>query len=281
MLSELEKGLGYVFRDKALLTNALTHSSYANENRDRGIHDNERLEFLGDSILGFVVADYLYRNFPGKPEGELTRIRADLVCETNLARQADTIRLGEFLLLGHGEENGGGRKRASIVSDAMESVIAASYMDGGFEAAKGIIDRLILCDVPTGRPHNFDYKTALQELVQRKKDQLLHYELTGESGPDHDKHFDVEVLLNGKPVGKGTGSSKKRAEQSAAENAIERLSPESWTEQDRNAARKGGILRIARGTGILRRKSDFLLQSVRKIGTISGRFNMEKYAYVP
>ncbi len=104
MLSELEKGLGYVFRDKALLTNALTHSSYANENRDRGIHDNERLEFLGDSILGFVVADYLYRNFPGKPEGELTRIRADLVCETNLARQADTIRLGEFLLLGHGEE---------------------------------------------------------------------------------------------------------------------------------------------------------------------------------
>ena len=281
MLSELEKGLGYVFRDKALLTNALTHSSYANENRDRGIHDNERLEFLGDSILGFVVADYLYRNFPGKPEGELTRIRADLVCETNLARQADTIRLGEFLLLGHGEENGGGRKRASIVSDAMESVIAASYMDGGFEAAKGIIDRLILCDVPTGRPHNFDYKTALQELVQRKKEQLLHYELTGESGPDHDKHFDVEVLLNGKPVGKGTGSSKKRAEQSAAENAIERLSPESWTEQDRNAARKGGILRIARGTGILRRKSDFLLQSVRKIGTISGRFNMEKYAYVP
>ena len=225
MLSELEKGLGYVFRDKALLTNALTHSSYANENRDRGIHDNERLEFLGDSILGFVVADYLYRNFPGKPEGELTRIRADVVCETNLARRADTIRLGEFLLLGHGEENGGGRKRASIVSDAMESVIAASYMDGGFEAAKGIIDRLILCDVPTGRPHNFDYKTALQALVQRQKDQLLHYELTGESGPDHDKHFDVEVLLNGKPVGKGTGSSKKRAEQSAAENAIERLFP--------------------------------------------------------
>ena len=225
MLSELEKGLGYVFRDKALLTNALTHSSYANENRDRGIHDNERLEFLGDSILGFVVADYLYRNFPGKPEGELTRIRADLVCEKNLARAAGTISLGSFLLLGHGEEHGGGRKRDSIVSDAMESVIAASYIDGGFSAAKEIIDRLILCDVPTGRPHNFDYRTALQELVQRKKDQLLHYELTGESGPDHDKHFDVEVLLNGKPVGKGTGSSKKRAEQSAAENAIERLFP--------------------------------------------------------
>ena len=168
MLSELEAGLGYTFRDKSILENALTHSSYANENRERGLHDNERLEFLGDSILGFVVADYLYRSFPDKPEGELTRIRADLVCEKNLARAAATIRLGSFLLLGHGEEHGGGRKRDSIVSDAMESVIAASYMDGGFSAAKEIIDRLILCDVPAGKPHNFDYKTALQELVQRK-----------------------------------------------------------------------------------------------------------------
>ncbi|MFR5760241.1 MAG: ribonuclease III [Oscillospiraceae bacterium] len=208
MLSELEAGLGYTFRDKSILENALTHSSYANENRERGLHDNERLEFLGDSILGFVVADYLYRSFPDKPEGELTRIRADLVCEKNLARAAATIRLGSFLLLGHGEEHGGGRKRDSIVSDAMESVIAASYMDGGFSAAKEIIDRLILCDVPAGKPHNFDYKTALQELVQRKKDQVLRYELIGESGPDHDKKFDVEVLLNGKPCGKGTGSSK-------------------------------------------------------------------------
>ena len=216
MLSELEAGLGYTFRDKSILENALTHSSYANENRERGLHDNERLEFLGDSILGFVVADYLYRSFPDKPEGELTRIRADLVCEKNLARAAATIRLGSFLLLGHGEEHGGGRKRDSIVSDAMESVIAASYMDGGFSAAKEIIDRLILCDVPAGKPHNFDYKTALQELVQRKKDQVLRYELIGESGPDHDKKFDVEVLLNGKPCGKGTGSSKKRAEQAAA-----------------------------------------------------------------
>ena len=225
MLRELEAGLGYTFRDKSILENALTHSSYANENRERGLHDNERLEFLGDSILGFVVADYLYRSFPDKPEGELTRIRADLVCEKNLARAAATIRLGSFLLLGHGEEHGGGRKRDSIVSDAMESVIAASYMDGGFSAAKEIIDRLILCDVPAGKPHNFDYKTALQELVQRKKDQVLRYELIGESGPDHDKKFDVEVLLNGKPCGKGTGSSKKRAEQAAAAAAIDALFP--------------------------------------------------------
>ena len=225
MLTKLEQGLGYTFRNKALLENALTHSSYANENRERHLPDNERLEFLGDSILGFVVAEYLYRNFPDKPEGELTRIRADLVCERNLAEAAATIELGSYLLLGHGEEQGGGRKRDSIVSDAMESVIAASSMDGGFAAAKEIIDRLILSNIPKGRPRNFDYKTALQELVQRKKDQQIHYELTGESGPDHDKHFEVEVLLNGKAVGHGVGSSKKRAEQAAAEAAIEALFP--------------------------------------------------------
>ena len=225
MLTKLEQGLGYTFTDKALLKNALTHSSYANENREKHIPDNERLEFLGDSILGFVVADYLYRNFPDKPEGELTRIRADLVCERNLAEAAATIELGSYLLLGHGEEQGGGRKRDSIVSDAMESVIAASYMDGGFAAAKEIIDRLILSNIPKGRPRNFDYKTALQELVQRKKDQQLHYELVGESGPDHDKHFEVAVELNGKAVGRGVGSSKKRAEQAAAEAAIEALFP--------------------------------------------------------
>ena len=225
MLTKLEQGLGYTFRNKALLENALTHSSYANENRERHLPDNERLEFLGDSILGFVVADYLYRNFPDKPEGELTRIRADLVCERNLAEAAATIELGSYLLLGHGEEQGGGRKRDSIVSDAMESVIAASFMDGGFAAAKEIIDRLILSNIPKGRPRNFDYKTAFQELVQRKKDQQIHYELTGESGPDHDKHFEVEVLLNGRAVGRGVGSSKKRAEQAAAEAAIEALFP--------------------------------------------------------
>lgn len=225
MLTKLEQGLGYTFRNKALLENALTHSSYANENRERHLPDNERLEFLGDSILGFVVAEYLYRNFPDKPEGELTRIRADLVCERNLAEAAATIELGSYLLLGHGEEQGGGRKRDSIVSDTMESVIAASFMDGGFAAAEEIIDRLILSNIPKGRPRNFDYKTAFQELVQRKKDQQIHYELTGESGPDHDKHFEVEVLLNGKAVGHGVGSSKKRAEQAAAEAAIEALFP--------------------------------------------------------
>lgn len=223
MLTKLEQGLGYTFRNKALLENALTHSSYANENRERHLQDNERLEFLGDSILGFVVAEYLYRNFPDKPEGELTRIRADLVCERNLAEAAATIELGSYLLLGHGEEQGGGRKRDSIVSDAMESVIAASFMDGGFAAAKEIIDRLILSNIPKGRPRNFDYKTAFQELVQRKKDQQIHYELTGESGPDHDKHFVVAVRFNSDRVARGEGRSKKAAEQCAAKEALKLL----------------------------------------------------------
>ena len=230
MYSELEKGLGYVFRDKKLLENALSHSSYANEKRD-GRTSNERLEFLGDSILGFVTADHLYGLYPDKPEGDLTRIRADLVCERNLAKCAATIRLGEFLLLGHGEDHGGGRNRASIVSDAMESVLAAAYLDGGFEAAKGIIHRLILAELPKGRPGNFDYKTWLQELVQREKDQVLRYELIGEIGPDHDKVFRVQVLLNGNVVGTGEGRSKKKAEQAAAHEAVKALFPKEYEEE--------------------------------------------------
>ena len=223
MIKDLEEAIGYHFQNISLLQNALAHSSYANERWHNSLLSNERLEFLGDSILGMLVAEYLYRSFPDKPEGELTRIRADLVCEKNLARAAATIRLGSFLLLGHGEEHGGGRKRDSIVSDAMESVIAASYMDGGFSAAKEIIDRLILCDVPAGKPHNFDYKTALQELVQRKKDQVLCYELIGESGPDHDKHFVVAVRFNSDRVARGEGRSKKAAEQCAAKEALKLL----------------------------------------------------------
>ena len=227
MYKELEKGLGYAFRDPALLENALTHSSYANERRD-GHKDNERLEFLGDSILGFVVAEFLYKLYPDKPEGDLTRIRADLVCERNLARCAAKIDLGTFLLLGHGEEQTGGRQRDSIVSDAMESVIAAACLDGGFSAAKGIIDRLILTELPQGRPGNFDYKTMLQELVQREKDKLIRYDLTGESGPDHDKVFTVSVCVNDRLVGTGTGRSKKKAEQAAAHEAVKALFPEEY-----------------------------------------------------
>ena len=223
----LEERLGYTFRDRKRLEGALYHSSYANEHRSLGIHSNERLEFLGDAVLGLVTADYLFRKHPDLPEGDLTRIRAALVCEESLHEVAQSLDLGSYLKLGKGEEAGGGRQRASILADATESVFAAVYLDGGLEAARALIHRVLLdkereTDVEERRR---DYKTELQELVQRKKDQVLRYELIGESGPDHDKKFDVEVLLNGRPCGKGSGSSKKRAEQAAAEAAIEKLFP--------------------------------------------------------
>ena len=208
------------------MQNALTHSSYANERWHNSLLSNERLEFLGDSVLGMLVAEYLFRNFPNRPEGELTRMRADMVCEQTLAAAANRIGLGQHLLLGHGEEQGGGRTRSSILADAMESVIAASFLDGGREAALQIVRTFIFVEVPVTKLHNADYKTQLQEMVQQKKNQTLSYELVGQSGPDHDKRFDVEVSLNGVVVGFGSGSSKKRAEQDAARAAIEKLFPE-------------------------------------------------------
>ena len=226
MIKDLEAVIGYRFRNISLLQNALTHSSYANERWHNSLLSNERLEFLGDSILGMLVAEYLYRNFPDRPEGELTRMRADMVCETTLAAVANTIHLGDHLLLGHGEEQGGGRTRDSILADAVESVIAASFLDGGMEAAERFIRRFILVQVPVTKLHNADYKTQLQELVQQKRNQVLTYLLAGESGPDHDKQFDVQVALNGTVVGSGRGSSKKRAEQDAARNAIAALFPD-------------------------------------------------------
>ena len=223
MIKDLEAALGYKFQNITLLQNALTHSSYANERWHNSLLSNERLEFLGDSILGMVVAEYLYKQFPDRPEGDLTRMRADMVCETSLALIANRLNLGEHLLLGHGEERFGGRNRASILADAVESVIAASFLDGGMEAARGIIQRFVLCNVPATKLQNTDYKTALQELVQQKKNQVLCYRLVGESGPDHDKLFTAQVLLNDQVVGEGTGSSKKRAEQDAARVALEKL----------------------------------------------------------
>ena len=227
MLKDLEAVIGYKFRNISLLQNALTHSSYANERWHNSLLSNERLEFLGDSVLGMLVAEYLYRNFPNRPEGELTRMRADMVCEQTLAAAASRIGLGQHLLLGHGEEQGGGRTRNSILADAMESVIAASFLDGGMEAALQIVRTFIFVEVPVTKLHNADYKTQLQEMVQQKKNQTLAYELVGQSGPDHDKRFDVEVSLNGVVVGFGSGSSKKRAEQDAARAAIEKLFPEN------------------------------------------------------
>ena len=226
MIKDLEAAIGYTFRNIQLLQNALTHSSYANERWHNSLLSNERLEFLGDSVLGMLVAEYLYKTFPDRPEGELTRMRADMVCEHTLATVANKIGLGTHLMLGHGEERLGGRSRESILADATESVIAACFLDGGLAAAEQFVKQYILVEVPVSRPNNMDYKTALQELVQQKKNQVLSYTLVGQSGPDHDKQFDVEVSLNGTVVGSGSGRSKKRAEQMAAKAAMEKLFPQ-------------------------------------------------------
>ena len=227
MIKDLEAAIGYKFKNITLLQNALTHSSYANESFRNSLKSNERLEFLGDSVLGMVVAEHLYKTFPDRLEGDLTRMRADMVCEASLARIAEKINLGEFLLLGHGEEQSGGRNRPSILADAVESVLAACFLDGGMAAAEAFIRKFVLCNVPQSKLRNVDYKTALQELVQQKKNQQISYQLVEESGPDHNKSFWVEVILNGMVVGKGTGSSKKRAEQDAARIAIETLFPDA------------------------------------------------------
>lgn len=224
-MKTLEEKLGYTFRNRALLENALTHSSYANENRSKGLQSNERLEFLGDSVLGMVVADFLFRTNPDLPEGELTRIRANLVCEGSLVVVARELDLGKYLLLGHGEDAGGGRERPSILADAVEAVLAAVYLDGGITHARTIIQKYILDRAAQEKSANHDFKTALQEFVQRESGQVLTYHLVGESGPDHAKVFQVEVRLNGAAIGRGDGRSKKEAEQSAAKAGLEKLDP--------------------------------------------------------
>lgn len=221
-MEALEEKLGYRFTNRAFLENALTHSSYANENKAKGLQSNERLEFLGDSVLGMVVADYLVRTHPDLPEGDLTRTRAALVCEGSLVEVAQCLELGAYLKLGKGEEAGGGRERPSIIADAVEAVLAAVYLDGGIGSARKLIQKFIL-DREAEKSASRDYKTALQELVQRESGQVLKYRLTGEEGPDHDKRFFVEVDLNGEVAGRGKGHSKKEAEQMAAKAAIAKL----------------------------------------------------------
>ena len=216
MLQELEKAIGYTFHNIELLRVAVTHTSYANESK-KGEKHNERLEFLGDSVLGVVVADYLFHEAGHLPEGQLTRKRASLVCEQALFGFAQQIQLGKYLRLGKGEERSGGRQRPTILSDAFEAVIAANYLDGGLEAARAFI----LPFVTEGKPAGEDYKTRLQEVVQQNPEERLRYVVAGESGPDHDKHFVVEVHLNSNCIGRGEGHSKKIAEQQAARQALE------------------------------------------------------------
>lgn len=227
-LENLQENLGYRFRDESLLRGALYHSSYANEHRNENIVSNERLEFLGDAVLGFVSAEFLYSRFPHAPEGELTRIRAALVREESLFEVAQALQLGECLMLGKGEESGGGRQRPSILADCTEAVFAAVYLDGGMDCARDLIHRVLLSkgDIEVAESRRRDYKTELQEMVQRKPHQVLRYELVGQSGPDHAKVFTVAVLLNGDPVGEGSGHSKKEAEQASARAALEKLTKE-------------------------------------------------------
>ena len=221
----LENKLGYSFKEKKLLLTALTQSSYANENRSEGIECNERLEFLGDSVLGQVVATYLFLQFPQMPEGQMTRLRAELVCEHSLYEIAKALELGRYIRLGRGEEHTGGRHRESILADAVEALIAAMYLDGGIDTAKDFIYKHLLSDADIEQAHPVsDYKTALQELVQKKHGQSLSYETVSESGPDHNKTFTVELRLNGKIIGTGSGRTKKEAEQLAAKSGIEELS---------------------------------------------------------
>ena len=222
-MKELEKKLNYTFKNSSLLKNALTHSSYANENRAEGISSNERLEFLGDSVLGFVTAKHLYSMQPTLSEGKMTRLRAELVCEQSLHGVALDLDLGRYLRMGHGEEKNGGRTRPSILADAVEAVIAAMFLDGGIAAPESFIERMILSPESIEAHHAADYKTELQELIQQKNGQVLTYAPTGESGPDHAKVFSASVSLNGEVIGEGSGRTKKEAEQAAACQALKKL----------------------------------------------------------
>lgn len=218
----LEETLDYRFQNPALLERALTHSSYANEKLGGALMCNERLEFLGDSILGQVSADYLYHEHPQLPEGDLTRMRSALVCEEALGQVAAEWNLGEYIRLGHGEELSGGRKRVSIQADAVEAILAAIYLDSGIAQARRTIRRFILSreqESDVGR----DFKTALQEFVQRQPGHQLQYQLLAEEGPDHDKRFVMAVTLDGQQVGTGSGRSKKEGEQQAAKTALSAL----------------------------------------------------------
>lgn len=220
MMSNLEETIGYQFNDNELLEQALSHSSYANESKETRA-SNERLEFLGDSVLSLVVSQYIFEHFRKLPEGELTKMRASLVCEKALHQFAVQIGLGAHMLLGKGEENTGGRERVSILADAFEALIAAIFIDGGMNAARNFIHGIVLSKENLDKVQNSrDYKTMLQEIVQKNPEERVEYKLIKESGPDHNKVFSVGVFLNSNIIGSGKGKSKKRAEQMAAKEAI-------------------------------------------------------------
>ncbi len=218
-INELEKKIEYCFREKALLKQALTHSSFVNEQRIKKLPDYERLAFLGDAVLELTTSDFLFRRFPDVREGELTKRRASIVCGSSLAQCAENISLGEYILMGRGEESTGGRHKENMISDVMEAVIGAIYLDGGFKKAVAFIQRFVLSDFEEKRLF-YDSKTLLQEYVQKEKGAVLDYVLVNEYGPDHSREFVVEARVNGNTVGKGIGKTKKGAEQQAAYEAL-------------------------------------------------------------
>ncbi|WP_022760222.1 MULTISPECIES: ribonuclease III [unclassified Butyrivibrio] len=224
-LNELQESIGYHFKDSNLLLQALTHSSYANEQKINKRGDYERLEFLGDAVLELVSSHYLYKKYPDKKEGEMTKMRASMVCEPALAYCASSIHLEKYLILGKGEEATGGRYRESIISDVMEAIIGAIYLDSGIKAAKAHIEKFIL-DNPEEKQIFYDSKSVLQEMVQRDNGLELRYEICGEKGPEHDKIFESAVYVGDKKLGEGSGRTKKAAEQKAAYQAILELKKE-------------------------------------------------------
>lgn len=218
-MNKLEKTIGYTFDNKALLKEAITHSSYANE-KHNGSKCNERMEFLGDAVLSIISAEYLFSRFPELPEGKLSKIRSSLVCTQSLSSFAREINLGGYLLLGKGETSSGGADRPSILENAFEALIGAIYLDGGIESAKKFVLQFLSREVENNHTNFKDYKTALQEVVQQNPDETLNYVPVGESGPDHDKRFEVEIHINSNVVASGIGRSKKQAEQEAAKQAL-------------------------------------------------------------
>ncbi len=224
-LHQFQSGIQYEFKDTGLLDQALSHSSYIREKKNIGLNDNERLEFLGDAFFDAIIGEALYEMFPDAEEGRLSKMRASIVCEGSLAGAARRIGLGDYLMLGYGEEKNGGRQRESILADATEAVVGAIYLDGGYDSAKAFVIRTFekeLEDAREGKFVNKDYKSALQEILQADGINDIKYILEKEEGPDHDKTFTVRLEITGKEAGHGTGKSKKNAEQAAAKNAIER-----------------------------------------------------------
>ncbi len=222
-----EEKIGYKYQNKKLLNEALTHSSFSNEGK-KNSKNNERLEFLGDSILSLIIAEHLFNNYKHLPEGELTKLRASLVCEKSLFEFAQKIDLGEHLKVGKGEEHTGGRERPSILSDAFEAIIASIYLDGGFDYARDFVLGFVPKSLDTKSVNVLsDYKTALQEIIQKNREEKIEYVLIEETGPDHDKFFTVEVHLNSNVIGVGKGKSKKQAEQLAAKEALQLMGYET------------------------------------------------------